>query len=250
MRLAINDKDRLELYAELVEWIEGRGPAPLPELTPWPSPLPTTPPRLDNVASPPVWDKSTTQTDPSSLPNRPPTTIDAPDPGQTAPTTEPIPPHPSHTSSFQTNHSNTDVAIRLLKPRPIQGRAVILSRIETHVYLDIDLPPRYWNAIQLPLTKSVTIDDSSSLGEGIKPLLLGIIARGATTGQQCNGVCEKCEKRIGNKTGAPSLIDFHSPSNVLTPKGGMVRVHFTFTCYSRHQQKEDKEYVYVALVRY
>jgi len=32
-----------------------------------------------------------------------------------------------------------------------------------------------------PLTKSETSDDSSSIGKGIKPLLLAIIVRGATT---------------------------------------------------------------------
>jgi len=26
---------------------------------------------------------------------------------------------------------------------------------------------------------------------------------------------------MGNKTGPPSLIDFHGPSNILTPKGGI-----------------------------
>jgi hypothetical protein len=32
----------------------------------------------------------------------------------------------------------------------------------------------------------MTSDDSSSVGEGIKPLLLAIIDRGATTRQECN----------------------------------------------------------------
>ena len=103
----------------------------------------------------------------------------------------------------------------------------------------------------LPLTKSVTSDDLSSIGGYIKPLLLVIIVRGATTRQECNGVCEQCEKRTGNKIGPPSLIDFHSSSNILTPRGGIIprggtiQVHFTFSCYSRHHLKQDKEYVYV-----
>jgi len=243
----------LNFWAELVEWISGRGPAPLPELVSWPSPLPTTPLRLDNVAAPSRWDNYTNQTDPSSLPNRlflPPATTDAPDASQTAPTTEPILPHSSHTSSFKTSHSSTNLAITLVKPQPAQGSTVIvLPRIETHVYLDFGLPSRSWNAVQLPCTKSVTSDDSSSPGKGIKLLLLDIIVRGATTWQECNRVCQKCEERMGNKTGPPSLIDFHGPSNILTPKGGIVQIHFTFSCYSRHHQKEDEQYVYVAVAQ-
>ena len=235
-----------ELQAELVEWIDGHGPAPLPELASWPSPLPTTPPLDNNVAAPFTWDNFTYQTNPSSLPNRqfvPPTTTNAPD---TGPATEPIPPHSSHTSSFATSDSSTDFAIKLLRPRPTQGRAVVLPRIETHVYLDIHLQSRSWNAIQLPLTKSVTNDDSSSIGGGIKPLQLVIIVRGATTRQKCNSVCEQCEKRVGTKIGPPSLIDFHSSSNILTPRGGVNKIHFTFSCYSRHHIKEDGQYMYVA----
>ena len=56
---------------------------------------------------------------------------EAPDAGQTALTTEPIPSHPSHTSSFETSDSSTDFDIRFLRPQPTWGRAVILSRIET-----------------------------------------------------------------------------------------------------------------------
>ena len=174
---------------------------------------------------------------------------DAPDASQTAPATEPIPPHSLHTSSFGASDSSTDFSIMLLRPRPTQGRAVILPRIETHVYLDIHLQSRSWNAIRLPLTKSVTNDDSSSVGGGIEPLQLVIIVRGDTTRQECNRVCDKCETRMGNKIGSPSLIDFHSSSNILTPKGGMVQVHFTFSCYSRHHIKEDEQYMYVAVAQ-
>ena len=124
-----------------------------------------------------------------------------------------------------------------LNPDQITVAPLIRSRIETHVYLDIHLPSRSWNAIQLPLTKLVTSDGSSSIREGIKPLLLVINAHGATTRQECNRVCEQCEKRMGNKTGAPSLIDFHGPSNILTPKNEIVQVHLTFSCYSRHHPR-------------
>ena len=145
--------------------------------------------------------------------------------------------------------SSADFTIILFKPKPTStdgSAVVILPRIETNVHLDIILPSGPWNAIRLPLTKSVTSDDSPSLGY-TKPLLLVIIVRGATTRQEYNCVCERCGKRTGNKTGAPSLIDFHSPSNIITPRHGMIRVHFTFSCYSRHHRREDEEYVYVAV---
>ena len=220
------------------------------QLAPWSPSLPTAPSYLDNVAVPPVWDGSTNQTDPSSRPGPHvalPTTTNALDAGQSAPATGPIPPHSSHTSSFGTSYSNTDFAITLVKPRPTQGGAIVLPRIETHVYLDISFPSQSWNAIQLPRTKSVTSDDSFRTGEGMIPLLLFIIVRGATTRQECNSVCEQCKKRMGNMIGSSDLIDFHAASNILTPKDGMVQVHFTFSCYSRHHRKVDAQYVYVAV---
>jgi hypothetical protein len=250
VRLSIQAPDCLKLWAELVDWIYGHGPIPLPELASWLPPLPTTPPRLDNVAAPFIWDNSTNQVDLSLLPNRhlvPPTAADAPDSSQTTPTTELILPHPSHTSSLETSDPRTDFAISLLKPQPTLGCAVILPHIKTHVYLDIVLPSRSWNAIQLPCTNSVKSDDSFNIGERVKPLLLIIVVRGATTQQEYRSVCGKCEKRMGKKTGPPSLIDFHDPSNILTPKCGMVQAHFTFACYSRHHRKEDEQYVYVAV---
>ena len=225
----------------------GNGPIPLPQLASWPSLPPTS---LDNFAALPVWGTSTDQTDPPLLPNGHlvhPTTTTVPDADQVAPTTEPTPPYSSHTSSFDTSDSSADFSISLLKPRPTTSGAVILPRIETNVYLDIGLPSGPWNAIQLPCTKSVTNSNFSIIGKGIKPLLLVITVRGATTRQEHDCVCEQCEKRMGNRMGPPGLIDFHSPSNILTASRGMVQVHFTFSCYSRHHRKEDKEYVYVAV---
>ena len=221
------------------------------QLASWSPSLPTAPSYLDDVAVPPVWNSSTNQTDPSSRPGPHvalPTTTNALDAGQTAPATGPIPPHSSHTSSFGTSYSSSDFTITLVKPRPTHGGAIVLPRIETHVYLDISFPSRPWNAIQIPRTKSVASDDS--IGEGITPLLLLIIVRGATTRQEYDDVCEQCEKRMGNRIGSPGLIDFHSSSNILTPKDGIVQVHFTFSCYSRHHRKEDEQYVYVAVAQY
>jgi len=247
--LRIQSLDYLKLYAELAAWISGQGPVLLSELASLTTPRPATPraPVLNNVA--------TNQTDPSSplncqlLPPTPTTTRDVSSPDQTTPTTEPVPPHSSHVPSFDTNHSNdlrTGFSIKLLRPRPTKC-IVALSRIENHVYLAIDLPSQsLWNAIQVPSTKSVTSDDSSSISEGVEPLLLDIITRGATTRKQCDRVCGQCEKRMGQRIGPPSLLDFHSPSNVIRPTSGTVQVHFTFCCYSRHHQREDERYVYVA----
>jgi len=199
---------------------------------------PTSSRQLHNPTPPSTrtMNSSTNRASPFSLPNRLPRGT-----GETTPATELTPSHFPHTSF-------TDFAITLVKPRPTQGRAVILSRIETHVYLDIDLPSR-WNAIQLPLTKSVTRDDTSSMDEGIEPLLLVIAVRGATSGEAYNYVCKRCDARMGNMIGTPSLIDYHSNSNIITPKGGVVQVHFTFSCYSRHHRKEDEQYVYVAVAQ-
>ena len=165
-------------------------------------------------------------------------------PDQTAPSTQTTPSSSSHTPSFYTNHSTTGLSIRLLKPRPNQGGVIILTRTETNVHLDIKLPSQSWNAIQLPRTKSVTSDDSSSIGEDIKPLLLAITVRGATMRQEF--VCGHCEKRMGQRPGPPSLLDFHSPSNIIRARDGRVRVHFTFYCYSHHQ-KQDEQYEYVVV---
>ena len=158
-----------------------------------------------------------------------------------------LPPHPSHTTSLDTSHLSTDLTVRLLKPRPTQGGAVVLSRIETNVYLDIILPSRSWDAIRLPSTKSVTNDELSSIGEPTIPLLLAVVVRGATTRQEYHSICEQCKKRVGNKTGPAGMIDFHSPTSILTPERGIVQVHFTFSCYSRHHRKEDEQFVYVAV---
>jgi hypothetical protein len=209
------------------------------------------PPRLDAL-----WDNPTNPVDLYGSPDGQPAPISTrrfsrrfPSVFQSAPTTELMPPHRSRTSSFKTSHSSTDFAIRLCKPRPTQGPAVFLSRIETHVHLEVELPSGSWDSIQLPFTKSVTSDHSSSIGERTKPLLLEIAVRGATTRQEYSRVCEQCEKRMGNKKGSSGLIDFHSPSNILTSNGGMVQLHFTFSCYSRHHQKVDEQYMYVAVAQ-
>jgi len=143
------------------------------------------------------------------------------------------------------------ISIRLDKRQPTED-AVIFLRIENHVYLDIDLPlqlPVTWNAIQVPHTTSVKRVDVPNDGENIIPLMLDIIVRGATTRQECVYVCDQCEERVGQRMGRPSLINFHSPSNIIRPKNGTVDVHFTFCCYSRHHRKEDKQYMYVIVTQ-
>jgi len=202
---------------------------------------------LDNVTAP--SDSSTNHTDPPSCSHGQPllpTIRDVRSPDHIVPTPDSILSHSSPTASFDTNHSTTGLSIRLLKPRLNQGGVVFLQRIDNHVHLDIKLPSQSWNAIQLPRTKSVTSDDSSSIGGDIKPLLLAITVRGATTQQPCDRVCEQCERRIGHRIGPPSLLDFRSSSNIIRASYGRVRTHFTFCCYSRHHQ-EDEQYAYVAV---
>lgn len=142
-----------------------------------------------------------------------------------------------------------DISIKLNKRQPTED-AVIVLRIETHVYLDITLPfqlPVNWNAVQVPHTTSVRRVDIPSDDENIIPLMLEIIVRGATTGQECVRVCDQCQERVGQRLGRPSLIDFHSNGNIIRPKNGTVHIHFTFCCYSRHHLKDDKQYVYVTV---
>ena len=141
----------------------------------------------------------------------------------------------SHTSFFDTSDSSTNFPISHLKPHPTpsQGSAIILPHIESNVFFVIMLPSGSWNAIQLPLTKSVTRSDLSSIGGCIELLLL---VRG----------CEQC-RRTGNNMGPPSLIDSHTPSDDVTPRDGTIQVHFTFSSHSRHHRKEDEGHVYVAV---
>ena len=174
------------------------------------------------------------------------TTRDFHIPEQIVRTTEHTPSHSSYTASLGTDDSITGFSIRLCKPQPTQG-TVIFLRIETHVYLDIDFPlrsPVTWNTVQVPSTTSVKRVDAPSRDEGIN---LDIIVRGAATRQVCDRVCGQCEERVGQRMGRPSLIDFHGPSNIITPEDGTARVHFTFCCYSRHHRKEDEQFMYVTM---
>ena len=160
--------------------------------------------------------------------------------------------HSSYTPSFGTSDSMAGFSIRLLRPQPTQG-VVLVPRIENHVYLDIGLPlqslqsPMTWNAVQVPSTASVKRVDELRGGEEINPLTLDITVRGATTRQECSCICGQCEERVGRRVGQSSLIDFHSPSNIIRTKNGTARVHFTFCCYSRHHQKEDEQFVCVIM---
>jgi hypothetical protein len=52
----IQSLDSLKLLADLIDWIYGHGPIPLPELASWPSSLPTNAPCLDKLAAPSTWD--------------------------------------------------------------------------------------------------------------------------------------------------------------------------------------------------
>ena len=179
-----------------------------------------------------------------------PTTRDFHIPEQIVRTTEHIPSHPSsYTASLGTDDSMTGFSIRLYKPQPTQG-TVIFLRIENSVYLDIDFPlrsPAAWNAVQVPSTASIKRVDALSRDKGTNPLTLDIIVRGAAMRQLCDRVCDQCEERVGQRMGRPSLIDFRGPSNIIRPEDGTAHIQFTFCCYSRHHQKEDEQFTYVAM---
>jgi hypothetical protein len=125
----------------------------------------------------------------------------------------------------------------------------VLLRRENHVFLDIDLgslptsPTETWKVIQIPATTSVKWIDTPL---DVQTLKLDIVVRGATSRIEYKDVCNKCEKREGKRKGTPGLIDFHSNGNILKPKNGSVRLHFTFCCYSHHRQGGDQRYVYVS----
>ena len=167
-------------------------------------------------------------------------------PEQTTQNTNLIPSQPSYTPAFDTNDCRINISVELRKPRPTKD-AVILLRIENLVCLDIDLPLQSWDTIKVPSTKSVKRIDSPS--EGDKPLTLEIHARGATTGQKYDGLCNQCQRREGKRNGPPRLIDFHGPSNIIRPKNRTIQVNFTIRCYSRHHREEDEQYVYVTVAR-
>ena len=136
--------------------------------------------------------------------------------------------------------------IVLIKPLPWSGGNAIKLRRESHVALDIipdRLPgplPAGFGGIKIPATSSV-VNLSETANKTL--LELHIHLYGATTKRRYEKMCPSCEKREGKKKGIPSLIDFHAARDIIEPKGGKIRVEFTFCCYPKDHRLGDKEYM-------
>ena len=136
--------------------------------------------------------------------------------------------------------------IVLIKPLPQAGENLINVRRETHVALEIIpkfLPtplPAGFGGIKIPATGSVA-NYADTTAKGL--LEFRIHLYGATSKQRYETVCPSCEKREGKKKGTPSLIDFHAEREIIEPKGGKVRIDFTFCCYPKDHRLGDTGYL-------
>ena len=136
--------------------------------------------------------------------------------------------------------------IGLIKPLPWSGGNIIKLRRESHVALDIipdHLPgplPVGFGGIKIPATSSV-VNPSETANKIL--LELHIHLYGATTKRRYEKMCPSCEKREAKKKGFPSLIDFHAARDIIEPKGGKIRVEFTFCCYPKDHRLGDTEYL-------
>ena len=136
--------------------------------------------------------------------------------------------------------------VALIGPRPQTNESVIILRRETHVTLDINFdqisrqPFASYSGIKIPATESVKnyIDTT-----GRSLLELRIHLYGATTRRRYESVCASCEKRYEKEAGIPSLIDFKTESDIITPKDGKIRIEFIFSCHPKDHQKGDGEYL-------
>ena len=136
--------------------------------------------------------------------------------------------------------------IALIKPLPWSGGNLIKLRRESHVALDIipdRLPrplPAGFGGIKIPATSSV-VGPSETANKIL--LEFRIHLYGATTKRRYEKVCPSCEKREGKKKGIPSLIDFHAERDIIEPKGGKIRIEFTFCCYPKDHRLGDTDYL-------
>ena len=150
------------------------------------------------------------------------------------------------TPSEQCPLSSLPQWIVLIKPLPWSGGNVIKLRRESHVALDIipdrlpGLLPAGFGGIKIPATSSVV--NPSETANKIH-LEFRIHLYGATTKRRYEKVCPSCEKREGKKKGIPSLIDFHAERDIIEPKGGKIRIEFTFCCYPKDHRLGDTDYL-------
>ena len=150
------------------------------------------------------------------------------------------------TSFKQWSGSSLPHWIVLIKPLPWSGGSVIKLRRESHVALEIipeHLPgplPAGFGGIKIPPTSSV-LNSSETANRVV--LEFRIHLYGATTKRRYENVCPSCEKREGKKKGTPSLIDFHAERDIIEPKGGKIRIEFTFCCYPKDHRLGDMGYL-------
>ena len=144
------------------------------------------------------------------------------------------------------NKSSLPNWINLIKPFPQPGENVIKLRRETHVGISIIsefLPgplPAGFSGIKIPATGSVKFSADAT---GKTLLELSIRLYGATTKQRYETICQSCEKRVGKRRGAPTLIDFHAESDIIEPKNGKFHIEFSFCCYPKDRLLGDSEYL-------
>ena len=136
--------------------------------------------------------------------------------------------------------------VAIIKPLPQANESVITLRRETHVTLDINFdqiarqPFAVYSGIKILATDSVK-NPLNTTGRTL--LALRIHLYGATTKQRYESVCSSCKQIHEKKKGIPSLIDFKTESDVITPKDGKIRIDFVFCCYPKDHQQGDGEYL-------
>jgi len=136
--------------------------------------------------------------------------------------------------------------IVLTRPLPQPEDRVITLRRETHVTLDINFEQismrlsEVSSGIKIPATGSVK-NYADTTGKSLLEFRINLY--GATTKRRYDNVCANCEKREGKKKGIPSLIDFKTKTDMITPKDGKIRLVFVFCCYPKDHRLGDDEYL-------
>ena len=97
-----------------------------------------------------------------------------------------------------------------------------------------------FSGIKIPATGSVK-NDADTTGRSLLEFRINLY--GATTKLRYDNVCATCEKREGKRKGTPSLVDFKTASDMISPKDGKIRLDFVFCCYPRHHGLGDDEYM-------
>jgi len=136
--------------------------------------------------------------------------------------------------------------IALIRPLPQPEDRVITLRRETHVTLDINLEQismrlsEVSSGIKISATGSVK-NYADTTGKSLLEFRINLY--GATTRLRYDNVCANCEKREGKRKGIPSLVDFKTEFDTMTPKDGKIRLDFVFCCYPKHHELGDDEYL-------